>query len=843
MLRSKPRLRSTVFQLHTFFGVCMICLLWLGINHVLTVRHETMERTATQSISTLSRMLEEHVTRALQEVDKTLLLLRAAYTNNPSLFDLREWVGNPQFKTELAVQYALIGPDGFLIASNVGAANARMDLSDREHFKVHVHSPEDKLFISKPVLGRASGKWSVQLTRKIVDASGHFAGVLVSSIDPYHLSRLYQSIDLGSQGAVTLVGFDGIIRARGGMAADSLGQSMTSSKIFQVYKEKPDGIMNGSGAVDGIRRLVSYRVVDGYPLIVTAAMAQDEIFASYRSERVLYLVTGAIITLLILGLIAGGIISKGSLDATLAALQAERDNAERANRVKSSFLAVMSHEIRTPMNAVLGLTTALLEGELSSEQRKSLQTIHESGDSLLEILNDILDYSKLEAGEFNFEHIAFAPSEIVESTTSIIAQRASAKGLILNTSFDPTLPAALCGDAGRLRQVLLNLLSNAIKFTLRGTVTVACRRISQTSHSATVEWSITDTGIGIAPERVGQLFNDFVQADCSINRRFGGSGLGLSICKRIVSQMNGEIDVKSVLGSGTTIWFRVTLPLAELAQPTYRDDDAAKAALHDRISSLGRPLRVLIADDNPTNRLVAAKMLQEFSAKISMAADGAEAVAAAVDFNFDVVFMDVRMPEMDGLDATRAIRARGNTVPIIAFTANAFPEDVAACTAAGMDAFVAKPVRKALLVQALVKCLGQGERNVATAAGRAIEREQSASQEPFFDERAHSLLAQEIGAEGASEAFSVFREETMGRLAQLDGMSLDTDREAIAREAHTIKGTAATFGLMKLAETARSLEAAANSIDPESYQSSLDNLKQSFAQGECHALATLQIAA
>ncbi|MBS0241975.1 MAG: response regulator, partial [Proteobacteria bacterium] len=754
---------SGAFNFMTLFGVAMITVVWIGVEHNLSVRHEAARRSATQNVTGLSRIFEEHVSRAIREADKRLLLLRAAYESaTEGEFDLRTWVGNSQFKSDLDAQYALIGPDGMMIASNVGPASARIDLSDREHFRVHVSASKDELFVSKPVLGRASGKWSIQLTRRLVDKRGAFAGVLVASLSTDHLSALYESVDLGRDGAITLVGFDAIIRARGGMNADVLGRSMRQSQIFSMYENQPSGVITGTGAVDGVSRLLSYRVVRNLPLIVIAAMSEREIYADFERERRLYTWSGIALTGVITIFVFAGTRSRHRLDALLADLASERDVAQQASRAKSTFLAMMSHEIRTPLNAVLGLTSTLLEGPLSANQRNSLETIQEAGDSLLEILNDILDYSKLEAGQLKLETIPFGPEEVSQSAIAVIGSRAEAKGLALSVSSDPNLPAGLLGDASRLRQVLLNLISNAVKFTSQGSVSVNCRCVERTDGAATVEWTVSDTGIGISAQQIRNLFQDYAQADISINRRFGGSGLGLAICKRILDSMGGSIEVTSKLGRGTTFKCRVCLPLAEVQ----KDEAAVESCgeqLRQQIRLNCRPLRILIVDDNPTNRLVAGKMLEEFDVKVSMAADGAEAVALATESHFDVILMDMQMPEMDGLAASRTLRARGSKVPIIAFTANAYEEDKQNCRDAGMDEFVAKPVRKPRLVNAI-------ERALAHSAGPRSSRFPNAEFPPdntgsdvVFDKAAFDELADAIGPEGMQEAIQSFINETESR--------------------------------------------------------------------------------
>jgi hypothetical protein len=513
-----------------------------------------------------------------------------------------------------------------------------------------------------------------------------------------------------------------------------------------------------------------------------------------------------------------------------AELIAAREKAEAGSRAKSDFLAAMSHEIRTPLNAVLGLATCLLESKLAHEERRMVQTIHDSGDNLLQILNDILDFSKLEACQLTFEDIAFAPDALSANVVSILGVRAVAKGLSLTSSCDPSVPAGLVGDVGRIRQVLLNLVTNAVKFTEAGSVSIALRMLGRRNGSAALEWSVTDTGIGISEEGRAKLFRDFSQADTSINRRFGGSGLGLAICKRIIDQMGGTIGVDSVPGKGSTFWFRLELPIASSISSRPVDDQSVQAELQGRLAALGRPLRVLVVDDNATNRLVAGKMLSEFKPVTNFACDGHEAITAVHRFKYDLVLMDMHMPELDGLAATRAIRQAGLTVPVVAFTANAFKEDIDACLAAGMADFISKPVRRKDLLRAVLKNVRWTDQPVmseapepTTPVAASPAPTAPSSLQPVDVEMLRELVA-EITEDGLAMAATAFFDDLPAKLAQIASLALDGDRGEISRLAHAVKGAAATIALAELAGAAKAIESGAATLTSADLAAAIEHL-------------------
>ena len=381
-------------------------------------------------------------------------------------------------------------------------------------------------------------------------------------------------------------------------------------------------------------------------------------------------------------------------------LERARDAAEDLARVKSEFLATVSHEIRTPMNGVVGMTALLLETPLSVEQRDSVETIRASGESLLAIINDILDFSKIESGRMEVERTPFAPRAALAHALDLLRPQAAQRGLALTLDVADDVPARCAGDAARVRQIVVNLVGNAIKFTPAGSVIVRVESAVDGAGRA-LHIAVCDTGIGIPAERMDRLFQPFSQVDASTARHYGGTGLGLAISKQLAELLGGAMWVESVVGRGSTFHLRV--PVGEVAAapavvPRSRPAAPPDARLADRL-----PLRILLAEDNQVNQKVALRMLDRLGYRADLAGNGLEALAAVRRTVYDVVLMDMQMPEMDGLEATRRIRHEPlDAQPrIIAMTANAMEGDRATCLAAGMDDYLAKPVRMEDLSAAL----------------------------------------------------------------------------------------------------------------------------------------------
>ncbi len=487
-------------------------------------------------------------------------------------------------------------------------------------------------------------------------------------------------------------------------------------------------------------------------------------------------------------------------------LKSARDTAEKASQAKTEFLAMMSHEIRTPLNAVMGILGLLQDTELGSQERNYVDIGYQSAESLLHIINDILDFSKMEAGKLELEIDNFDPVSLISNIRDIMGYQAHVKDIILTTDVSDDLPELLVGDPGRIRQILLNMTSNAVKFTENGRVTLRCYLREKTNESVSLYFEVQDTGIGIPLNMQDKLFSKFTTVDASYSRKFGGTGLGLVISKKLVILMGGNIGFTSQPDEGSTFWFSLPVALGT-EQEILSLPDQSSSSCENKIADrkISHEARILVAEDSSVNAMVIRNILENQGFKIEVAANGLEAVEAVHTRPFDAVLMDVAMPEMDGFEATAVIRGMSSSqarIPIIAMTAHALKGYREKVIEGGMDDYLTKPLNKKQLVDTLLQWTDSSNNEESPE-----EFTLSSEDVSLIDEKVLKNLGEDTMPELIPEMIARFIKELLVRLKNIADARENKDIEALKFESHTLGSSAGTFGALRLHQLARKVEA------------------------------------
>ena len=688
---------------------------------------------------------------------------------------------------------------GLVHSSTVDLPTRKVAVRDREYFQHFSGRDDDAALLGSLAVSRLSGHPFINLTVRLRNAKGGFGGVLGVSIRVAYFDRFYAARGFRHGEAMTLQRLDGKPIYRFPMTDRFIQSDVSDNPAFHNMARLESGVRRTVSPLDGVDRLLGHVRTDSYRMLTVVSIPMDSLIGSWRRNA---LIAGGVFVILTLSLVTLLMVSLRYLVAA--------SRAEAANQAKGDLLAVVSHEIRTPLNGVIGLSRLLMGTPLNGQQRDYAEKIQSSGEVLLSVINDILDLSRIDANRLELTLADFSPAALLHDVAGMFAYRAQEKGLALVVEPTDRLPAQLHGDAARLRQVLLNLVGNAVKFTESGEVRLAASAVPTPEGKTNLAIRVSDTGVGMTPAQVERIFEPFVQVDASAARRQGGSGLGLAIVRRLTDLMGGEVRVTSAPGEGSR--FIVTLQLAPAQSPAPVADGrpnvsagAAHAALADVAD--GAALRVLMAEDNATNQTVALGMLAALGVNdVTVVGDGAQVLERLAGNPFDLVLMDCQMPVMDGYEATRALRAAGYRLPVVAMTANAMAGDRERCLAVGMDDFVAKPIDPALLRDVIERVSGRPLRpSVAATVSRSVENAPPADELPVFD---RAVLRQRMGNDDdlLGAVVEAFVADLPGLVSALAAALPGRDLTVIRRCAHSLKGAAAGVAGLRLSSLAAGME-------------------------------------
>jgi len=782
-MRSKQRSS----HLAILVGAFLVCAILSSSGISIWVAREQAIAEWRQQLSNLSLILAEQtsqeITAAYLILDSVAEAARAADVKDAAELR-RKMAGADVYRGMRDKQKAAPQIDvATIVAANGDVLNftraypaPKINLADRDYFQEHLKNANLGVFISKPVRNKGNNQWTFYLSRRLNGAHGEFIGMVLVGVSSDFLSDFYRKISLGEGASITLYRRDFTVLARWPRADALMGKvnntGSSHAVIEEMKKTAATRLTSSPRFADqgrAVLRLGAPRLVDKYPLVINITVTEDLFLAQWRRfAAIISVIAGCSMVAIVIAfllLLKSLRRRESDMDATLRL----KGEAEAASHAKSEFLAMMSHEIRTPLTAIIGFAE-LLDGEAG-------HIIVRNGRHLLSIINDILDISKIEAGRLPLERLAFSPLDVAGSVDSMMGAQARSKGVAFLFQVDYPLPAQVMADPTRWKQILFNLCSNAIKFTDLGSVSVT---ISYDKRGEHLQCRVSDTGIGISASQLALLFTPFSQADGTIARKYGGTGLGLYLVRQLAGKMGGVVSASSEPGRGSVFEARIAAPAVAGTPWLSRAPETAAAP------TPAQPLRhlrgrVLLAEDGPDNRRLIGAFLSRLGLDFVAVEDGEQAVREALEGAYDLILMDVQMPVLDGVGATQALRAAGFGRPIVALTANVMAEDVQRYLEVGCTRCVGKPIDFSLLSACLAELLGQ---RVAPDVPDTPPEE--------FDAYADIRRA--------------FESTLPERLASLQALIAAGQWEEVKSLAHMLKGSAGSFGYPRVTELSRALE-------------------------------------
>ena len=919
------------------------------------------------SASNLALAVEWQLNRQLQAADQTLQNLAAEWKSDPIRFDPVNWRKRSTLPGDVPLQVFLLDTQGFVMSATRPDLMG-LDMSQLDYFTVQRGSRKG-LFVGPAIRWKTTGRWEINLSRRLERDDGSFAGVIVITYDPWALTSLLEQVELGGRGLIALVGSDGAVRALVSPGEVRPGEDIGRSKMFQEAMQAPQGTWTGPSAPDGLVRVHAFRRLRDQDLTVVIGINRDEamsVASIWATNALLFAGSVTLAILLMSALLIREVraargreirldqdrnaieqaydelaAAKGSaeaktaqIEATLAGMsdgvmvldenlclvqwnerfpsstgvprellrvgtpmtsilrgqalagefgavdvehevrrrlielrdvrgsslierlrpdgstlelrrsklphggivtlysditarrraadaqQAARRLAEEATEQKSRFVAIVSHEIRTPLNAVVNSLALLDEDGLSASQRKLANTARQAGDALMELVDDILELSKTEAGQMIVRRVTFDLRPLLEGVQAMFQAQAATRGIRLILEVAPEMPPQLRGDPGRLRQVLMNLVSNATKFSQPGVVTIQAAAVRM-AGAPTLMLAVQDQGPLIPDDEAAQLFQPFSRLENARAAGTPGTGLGLAICERLVRLMRGNLGLREGPDGGNEFWLTLPLEVAALPAVGRGSDDMPSHARRRRAT-------ILLVEDIPANHLVTATLLRREGHRVDIAETGMAAIELVRTMPYDVVFMDLIMPGMNGYETTRRIRALGGppaVVPIVALTATTAEEDRSRCLAAGMDDMLGKPVRPKEVFAALQR-LARREplaRPGTTSPGHSDERL------PVLDATRLADLQQGLSPTVLVSLVDQCLDDMRHRMPSLRAALQDGGANDIEAAAHALAGMAGSYGLASLDRRMRRVIKAARAGDREAAEQASRGMESELA--------------